>query len=124
MVDADVVDPVEDWLWASSSALMVCGDICEPPPLEPALEAVEAWVLLPDRSNGLEAACVKPVDVVDADFDDVSDLRASIAADAAPKARNMAELRQRRIMRLSYCGLAQQGLCHGEKPNKIGLSSA
>jgi len=73
---------------------MVCGDICEPPPLEAVLEPVEAWVLLPDRSNGLEAAFVKPVVVVDDDFDDVSDLRASIAADAAPKAGNMTELQQ------------------------------
>jgi hypothetical protein len=78
VADDAVVDPVEDWLWASSSALMVCGDICEQPLLEPVLVAVEAWVLLlPDRSNGLEAACVKPVVVVDDDFDDVSDLRAA-----------------------------------------------
>ena len=99
MVDDAVVDPVEDWLWASINALMVCGDICEPPLLEPVLVAVEAWVLLPDRSNGLEAACVKPVVVMDDDFDDVSDLRASIAADAAVKAANMTELRQHRTTR-------------------------
>ncbi|SHM73274.1 ribulose-phosphate 3-epimerase [Bradyrhizobium lablabi] len=124
MADDAVVDPVEDWLWASSSALMVCGDICEQPLLEPVLVAVEAWVLLlPDRSNGLEAACVKPVVVVDDDFDDVSDLRTSIAADAAVKAGNMAELRQCRTTRLSFCGVAQQGPCHGEKPNRTGLFS-
>jgi hypothetical protein len=95
-----VVDAVEDWLWASISALMVCGEICvKPLPPVPVLTALEAWVLLSDVSNGLEAACVNPVDVVDDDFDDVSDLRASIAADAAPKAGNMTELRQRRITR-------------------------
>jgi hypothetical protein len=79
---------------------MVCGDICvKPLPPVPVVEPVEAWVLLPDKSNGLEAAWVKPVDVVDDDFDDVSDLRASIAADAAPKAGNMTELRQHRTTR-------------------------
>jgi hypothetical protein len=78
---------------------MVCGEICvKPLPPVAVLEVVESWVLLPDWSNGLEAAFVKPV-VVDDDFDDVRDLRASIAADAAPKAGNMTELRQRRITR-------------------------
>jgi hypothetical protein len=42
---------------------------------------------------------VKPVVVMDDDFDDVSDLRASIAADAAVKAANMTELRQHRTTR-------------------------
>jgi hypothetical protein len=81
-------------------------------------------VSLPDRSNGVAAAWVKPVVVADDDFDDfddVSDVRASIAADAALKAGNMTELRQRRITRLSFWGVAQQGPCHREKPNETGL---
>jgi len=81
---------------------MVCGEICVKP-LPPVVVPVapEAWAL-PDWSNGLAAACVKPVDVAEddfEDFDDVSDLRASIAADAAPKAGNMTELRQHRTTR-------------------------
>jgi hypothetical protein len=39
------------------------------------------------------------VDCADDDFDDVSALRASKADDAAPKARNMAKLQQRRAGR-------------------------
>jgi hypothetical protein len=78
---------------------MVCGEICvKPLPPVVVLVALEAWVLA-EVSNGLEAACVKPVDVVDDDFEEVSDLRASIAADAAPKAGNMTELRQHRTTR-------------------------
>ncbi len=100
-MEAVVVDPVEDWLCASSSALMVCGDICEPPPPdpEPVPEPTEADEPEDIRSNRLLASWLRPVDCADDDFDDVSALRASIADDAAPKARNMAKLQQRRAGR-------------------------
>jgi hypothetical protein len=52
------VDPVEDWLCAAKSALMVSGEICEPPPPVPALEPVEAEEL-EKKSN--ELAWLTPV---------------------------------------------------------------
>ena len=75
---------------------MVSGDICEPPPPEPEGEPAptEADELEDIRSNGLLASW--PVDCADDDFDDVSALRASMADDAAPRAKNMAELQQGR----------------------------
>jgi hypothetical protein len=75
---------------------MVCGDICEPPPPEPGPEPTAADEPEDIRSNGLLASWLRPVDCADDDFDDVSALRASMADDAAPKARNMAKLQQRR----------------------------
>ena len=59
----------------SSSALIVCGDICEPPPPEPAGEPAPTEADEPEdiRSNGLLASW--PVDCADDDFDDVSALR-------------------------------------------------
>jgi len=68
---------------------MVSGEICAQPPLEPELvaEPTEAVELEDIRSNGLAAFWLTPVDCADDDFDDVSALRASIADDAAPKAR-------------------------------------
>jgi hypothetical protein len=71
----------------------------------------------------LEAAWVKPVDVVDDDFDDVSDLRASIAADAAPKAGNMTNSDNAAPRGPRFCGVTEQAPCHDEKPNKTGLFS-
>ncbi len=85
--------PLGDWLCAASSALMVAGDICENPvDPEAAAELPEAEAP-PERPNRSAEAWLKPVDCADA-FDEVSDLRASTAADAAPRASNMAELRQ------------------------------
>jgi hypothetical protein len=81
------VDPVEDWLCAAKSALMVSGEICEPPPPVPALEPVEAEEL-EKKSN--ELAWLTPVVFADDDFEDVSAWRASIADAAAPRASNMA----------------------------------
>jgi hypothetical protein len=77
---------------------MVCGDICAPPPPEPDPEPTEAVELEDMRLNGLAVFWTMPVDGADDDFD-VSALRASKAADAALKAGNMAELRQRRRSR-------------------------
>ena len=73
-MDVDVVDEVEDWLCAASSALIVSGDSCEKPVLpEPVLVLwlVEVEALL-EKSNGLLAPWPKPVDCVDEDFDDSS----------------------------------------------------
>ena len=69
---------------------MVSGDICAPPPPDPEPEPTEACEFDDNRSNGLLAFWLTPVDGADDDFDDVSALRASRADDAAPKARNMA----------------------------------
>jgi hypothetical protein len=79
---------------------MVSGDICEPPPPdpEPEPEPTEADELEDIRSNGLAVFWLTPVVCVD-DFDDVSALRASKADDAAPRAKNMAELQQDRAGR-------------------------
>jgi hypothetical protein len=73
---------------------MVAGDSCDNP-LEPeaGVELPEAAVL-PERSNGLAGAWLKPVDGGDDDFDEVSEWRASSTDDAAPRASSMTELRQ------------------------------
>jgi hypothetical protein len=74
-VDVEVVDEVEDWLCAASSALMVSGEICEKPLLDPVL-ALVLWLVevaaLLEKSNGLLAPWLKPVDCVDEDFDESS----------------------------------------------------
>jgi hypothetical protein len=95
LVDAEVVDPVDESPCAASSALMVAGDTREPPP-DPkggGGGAADAEVV-PDRSNGFAASGVTPVDCEDDDFDEVSALRASSADDAAPRASSMTGLRQ------------------------------
>ena len=76
------------------------------------------------RSNGLVAFWLTPVVCADDDFDDVSALRASMADDAAPRAKNMAELQQGRTDggRQSRVRVSQQAPCHAEKPNKTRLS--
>jgi hypothetical protein len=75
LVDVEVVDEVEDWLCAASSALIVSGDICEKPLLDPVL-ALVLWLVeveaLLEKSNGLLAPWLKPVDCVDEDFDESS----------------------------------------------------
>jgi hypothetical protein len=87
----DVADPVDDWLWAASSALSVSGDIFGPP-LNPgsAVELPEGGVAI---SNGLPAGA-EPIGSDDDGLVAVNDLMASNAADAAPKPSSMAELRQ------------------------------
>jgi hypothetical protein len=109
---------------------MVCGEICEQPPPdpepepEPEPEPTEADELEDIRSNGLVEFWLTPVVCAD-DFDDVSALRASMADDAAPRAKNMAELQQGRTdggRQLVRVPVSQQAPCHAEKPNKTGLS--
>jgi hypothetical protein len=68
------------------------------PELVVAVEAVAVEVLA-DKSNGSFVSLLEPVGFADDDFDDVSAWRASRADDAAPRANNMAELRQRRLAR-------------------------
>jgi len=92
LVDAEVVDPVDDSPCAASSALMVAGDTREPPPDPKGGEVADAEAV-PERSNGFAASGVTPVDRED-DFDEVRDLRASSADDAAPRASSMTGLRQ------------------------------
>jgi hypothetical protein len=78
---------------------MVSGDICEPPlPPEPAPVPIEAEPFEDDRPNVAAESWLAPVVCAD-DFDDVSALRASKADDAAPRAKNMAELQQDRAGR-------------------------
>src|ERR1700738_1164493 len=70
--EVDEVDAAEAWLCAASSALILSGDICaKPRPPDPvvALALVEVEALL-EKSNGLLAPWLKPVDCVDDDFDD------------------------------------------------------
>jgi hypothetical protein len=79
----------DSWLCAASSALMVAGDICAPPPglaAGLALAAAEASLAI---WNGSVEPWLKPVDGAEEDFDEVSALRASTAVDAAPNASNM-----------------------------------
>src|SRR5687768_17324277 len=70
------VDAPVDWPCAASNALMVSGDICEPP-LDPegGVEAVEAEAA-PERSNGFVASLRLPVECEEDDFDELSDLSA------------------------------------------------
>ena len=86
-------DPVDDWLCAASSAFRVAGDIGEPEPKpDTGAELVDAEAGLA-ISNGSTA--LKPVDGGEDEFDEdapdeVSELTASSAAVAAPRANSMA----------------------------------
>jgi len=87
LVDAD---PVDDWLCAASSVFRVAGDSCElalNPEAGAELVEAEAGLAI---SNGSTA--LKPVDgELDEDaLDEVSELTASSAAVAAPRANSMA----------------------------------
>jgi hypothetical protein len=74
---------------------MVAGDICEAPPgPDGGAELPVAGLPLPEKSNELAGACLKPVDCREDDFDDVSDCNASSAVDTAPRASSMAKPRQ------------------------------
>jgi hypothetical protein len=97
LVDPAESDPLDDWLCAAISVFRVAGDICEPAP------APEAGAELGDVETGLAisngSTALKPVDgfddALDEDApDDVSELTASSAVAAAPRANNMAKLRQ------------------------------
>jgi hypothetical protein len=80
-------------------------------------------VVLAEVSNGLAVFWVGPVDWVEAEFEEISLLRVSMADDAAPRANNMAELQQRRTTRpLSSRRFLQQTPCQREKPNKTAVS--
>src|SRR5258705_11398117 len=60
---ADVIEPIDDWPCAASSAPMVADDICDFPP-DPGgggVELPEAGPF-PERSNGFAEPCLKPVD--------------------------------------------------------------
>src|SRR4030081_1626336 len=52
LFDADVVDPVDDWLCAASSALMVAGDSCEKRLQPEAGAGLPDALSLPETSNG------------------------------------------------------------------------
>ena len=57
LVDAEVVDPVDDWPCAASSALMVAGDTREPPPDPKGGGGGSADAeAVPERSNGFAAS--------------------------------------------------------------------
>jgi hypothetical protein len=100
--DALVValDPADDCPCAASSVFMVAGDICEPA-LNPeaGAELVDAGLAMANGSTALKPAdCGE--DALDEDaLDDVSELTASSAAVAAPRANSIAKLRNRRLMR-------------------------
>jgi hypothetical protein len=80
------VDPVDDWLCAASSVFRVAGDICEPAPdPEAGAELVEAGLATLNGSTAL-----KPLDCGEDAPDEVSELTASSAAVAAPRANSMA----------------------------------
>ena len=85
-MDADGFDPVDDWLCAASSVFRVAGDICEPA-LNPeaGAELVEAGLAILNGSTGL-----KTLDCGEDAPDEVSELTASSAAVAAPRANSMA----------------------------------
>jgi hypothetical protein len=84
-----VVEPADAWLCAASSALIVAGDICEPPPETGAGGELGPAEVALEKSNGLVESLL-PVDCDEDDFDEVSDLSASSADDAALRASSMA----------------------------------
>src|SRR6185437_15490655 len=87
---------VPDWLCASISALMVCGEICVQalPGPEREVVAVPEPCAPAERSNGLLAAWLWPAELVEEDeLDAVSDCRLSQIEETAPSANIMALLR-------------------------------
>jgi hypothetical protein len=56
LVDAEVVDPVDDSPCAASSALMVAGDTREPPPDPKGGGGSADAEAVPERSNGFAAS--------------------------------------------------------------------
>jgi hypothetical protein len=101
---------------------MVSGEIDAPLPPDPVPEPIEAGEVGDNKPNA--AFWLAPLVCAD-DFDDVSALRASMADDAAPRAKNMTELQQghhKDAANRSFVHVSQQALCHGEKLNKSSLS--
>jgi hypothetical protein len=90
---------------------MVSGDICEPPP--PPLAPVEAGEL-EKESNG--PAGLPALDCEEDDFEEVSDFKASIADDAAPRASNMTEPQQRRALRPLVHACSSASAMPAQKP--------
>ena len=121
-VAVDVVVAVDDWLCAASSALIVDGDICEKPVVPETGAALAEVEVLLEASNGFVELWVKPVAGRDDDFAFVwvSDLKASITDDAAPRASSIAELRKmpHRAADTST-PIDQQTPCQRDKPNKM-----
>src|SRR5258705_10719547 len=58
-IGAVVAEPAEDWLCAASSALMVAGDICEPPPGHGGGGGLPVAGPFPGKSKGFVAPCPK-----------------------------------------------------------------
>jgi hypothetical protein len=100
---------------------MVSGEIDAPLPPDPVPEPIEAGEVGDNKPNA--AFWLAPLVCAD-DFDDVSALRASMADDAAPRAKNMTELQHGRARQrpTARSPVSQQALCHAEKPNKSSLS--
>src|SRR5207247_7659375 len=71
-IGAVVAGPAEDWLCAASSALMVAGDICEPPPDHGGGGELPGAGPLAERSKGCVALWLQPVDCGDHDFNQVN----------------------------------------------------
>jgi hypothetical protein len=82
VVDAELDAELDIWLCAASSASIVAGEICEPPPVNPVvpIEPVEVWP---------ELGSANPLEVADELVEEVSDWIALTAVDAAPKANSM-----------------------------------
>jgi hypothetical protein len=76
---------------------MVCGEIGEKPLVGCEEVALAEVVVLPATSNGFAAGWL-----VEEDFCDVSDVRASMSDDAAPRAGNMIKLQQGRLAADAY----------------------
>jgi hypothetical protein len=115
-----VEDVVCDWLCAASSALIVSAEICVEPEPDPVLVLVlaDVEVLVAGANRPVDALPELELPVCAVDFDDISELRRSMADDAAPNANSMAILQQGR-------GPAAQTLLSGsargvpwQKPNK------
>jgi hypothetical protein len=73
---------------------MVCGEIDDQPLAPDAGAELPPDVEEPGRSNGLAVLWLEVPDCADDDFDVPNDCRASHTDDAAPRANNMAELRE------------------------------
>jgi hypothetical protein len=85
LLDAEVVDPVDDWLCAAISAFMVAGDICAAP-VNPVVAVELAEAEAPGSWNGFSP---DPLEGLEDEFDEVSELMAFSADDAAPRANNI-----------------------------------
>jgi len=59
------------------------------------------------------------LDCEDDDFEEVSDFRASIADDAAPRASNITKTPSTPRHAAPFTPVIQQAPCHNKKPNKI-----